>query len=81
MDHRRRLAVLAGGLAAVGGGLAAFIGHHGPGGAASKRYFLIGLSVGITLGVLLLLIIKMNATRRNETTDFSEIVPSERPWR
>ena len=64
MDRRRELAVIAGGLAAIGGGLTGFIGHHGAGTTASNRYFLFGLSVGITLGVLVLLMTKMNAKTR-----------------
>ena len=62
LDQRRRLGAIAGGLAAVAGGLSGFIGRHGSVGAASYRYLLIGLSVGVTVGISILVVAKMRRT-------------------
>ncbi|GAC1428964.1 MAG: hypothetical protein NVSMB6_28570 [Burkholderiaceae bacterium] len=60
MDRRRRLAVLAGGLAAIAGGLSGLLGQHGVS-SISNRYLLDGVSVGVTVGVLILLLVRMKA--------------------
>lgn len=49
LDRRRRVAVIAGGVSPMAGGLFAFI-HHGATPAQRPNYFLIGLSVGVTVG-------------------------------
>jgi hypothetical protein len=60
--RRRRLAAIAGGLAAIAGGLSGYIGRHGDVGAGGYRYFLIGLSLGVTVGIVILAIAKMRRT-------------------
>jgi hypothetical protein len=57
--RRRRLVALAGALAAIAGGLSGFIGRRGDVGVAGYRYFLIGLSVGVTVGIVILAIAKI----------------------
>jgi hypothetical protein len=59
LDRRRRLGAIAGGLAAIAGGLSGFIGRQGAGGAFDDRYLLIGLSVGVTVGIAVLGLVKM----------------------
>lgn len=60
LDRRRRLAVVAGGFAAMTGGLSGFIGrHHGSGDSVDNRFLLIGLSVGITVGIAIIVLVKM----------------------
>ena len=63
LDRRRRVAVIAGGMSAIAGGLSAFIGRHGATLAQSPSYFLIGVSVGVTVGAVVILITKMKAAR------------------
>ena len=62
LDRRRRLGAIAGGLAAIAGGLSGFIGRHGAEGAVDDRFLLIGLSVGVTVGIAILALVKMRGT-------------------
>lgn len=61
LNRRRRFGAIAGALAAIGAGMGGLIGHHDTDTATNSRYWLIGLSVGVTVGVILLLLVKMRA--------------------
>lgn len=65
INRRRRLGAIAGGLSAAAAGLTVLLGHHSTDVAASNRFFLIGLSIGITVGVAVLLIVKMRAAQND----------------
>lgn len=65
IDRRRRVGAVAGGLAAVAGGLSGLLGHHGTDAATSHRYWLIGMSVGVTVGIAVLLLARMRGANRD----------------
>ena len=64
LDGRRRLGAIAVGLTAVAAGLALLSGRHGSE-AIHRRFFLSGVSVGILVGVVVILVVKAIASRKN----------------
>lgn len=63
LDGRRRLGAIAGGLSAVAAGLAILSVRHGPE-SPHPRFFFSGLSVGMFIGVAVILIIRAIASRK-----------------
>lgn len=60
MDRRRRVVAIAGGMAAISGGLITFVGHHRASEPLDIKYFALGMAVGVTAGVVVLLLTKLS---------------------
>ena len=60
LDRRRRVVAIAGGMVAISGALVTFVGHHRAGEPFDVKHFALGVGVGITFGLVMLLLAKMS---------------------
>ncbi len=62
LDKRRQFAAIAGGISAVVAGSVAVMGRHGGEATINSRLLLIGVSVGITVGIAIVLLARERAS-------------------